>query len=406
MSSNKFKLTNLLPEQNLYYLMTQSIIKKWLKDFVLEHTKTAKEIFNDYKCDHCGILIGDLSEVWSGVAIGLSEYMVCGDCYHHKKPHLIEGNICVHKYWKMFKDTEHKCTKLDIMEGWYRDIKLNEDLCLYHGNLLMQSEAPEQDCWKQGFTKIDYSNLIRINISNEIKYYLNEAGRGGCFQIKPCELTLPAMISDEQYLAVATQWFNCTNNQPLDPCGWSDLTQCNGRDCSLYGDNFIFYDAKIDNICEWVPFDSFKDGTLALDGGYALVNCNSESTQYLQVITVVFDDHGRSSVDHCDLNIEQYLANSKVYLDTPIDENIAIHHNIYCDNCDPNHDCQNMLRGIRTICCENSKFNTYDLCKQCFDSGHRCDRYTDSHILTVKPSTKLHYIEKIRTELKQGFHFG
>ncbi len=67
---------------------------------------------------------------------------------------------------------------------------------------------------------------------------------------------------------------------------WESTVCVNGNKAKL------IIDRNLGSICEWVPFDSFRDGA-HVEIGYALVNCNSASPLYGAVATMIGDDHGR-----------------------------------------------------------------------------------------------------------------
>jgi hypothetical protein len=301
------------------------------------------------------------------------------------------------------KETQ-RCTKFDLGAGWYRRRSHDEDLCQYHGGLIMTST--DQKKWHDRFRLITSQDLCRIELSDEKQYRHYEDGRGGVFLCHQCDLVLPQIISDEQYLKVCMEWFeiDCQTdhlrNEKLYPLAWECCVGYNGNQRPALYDKFLVLDPLIGNIAQWVPFDMAENpvGLEGSDGGYALVNCNPQSPHYLQVGTIIFDNHGRTSFDRTDLTLCEYLDQKAQYLANQTKPDEAVHEIYLCDTCDVEP-----IIGRRYQCCHRE-----DLCAKCYTEGKRCN-YTathDDHVVEEQAFHPLDFIEHLRQKLDQGFYYG
>jgi hypothetical protein len=327
----------------------------------------------------------------------------------------------------------NQCQKFDLGTGWYRRVEADEDLCQYHSKLIMASSEPDQNelillqtplsqtplsqtplsqtplsqtplsqtpLSQTKFQMVTSHDLNQIHLSDDAKFKYYENGRGGIFFCEPCELILPSCIPDEQYLAVNQSWFGIDNEQLL-PMGWETLVSCNGIAHSAMSDKFIMLDPMIGNIAQWVPFDESNDpvGLEDSDGVFALVNCNPVSENYLQTLTIITDNHGRSSADLTGLNIEEYLKQKQSY-ESQIDCTLpdTARHEIYsCDICQ-----SEPIIGRRYQCCSRE-----DLCANCYSVGKHCNYAPkQEHVIEEQKWHPLDFIEFLRKKLGQGFYYG
>ncbi len=305
-----------------------------------------------------------------------------------------------------YNETEgQRCTKFDLGAGWYRRRGHDEDLCQYHGGLIMSSNDPDQQKWKERFRLVTSADLSRIELSDLKQYVHYEDGRGGVFLCHPCDLVLPEQISPEQYLKVNRQWFeispeNDATDRQLCPIWLESCVAYNGNQSSALYDKFVVMDTQIGNIAQWVPFDSSENpvGLEGSDGGFALVNCNPQSGQYLQVATMISDNHGRTSFDLARMTLSDYLEQKAKYLTSLPLPDEAVHEIYSCDTCDAE-----AIKGRRYKCCHRE-----DLCHECYTKGKRC-QYTKvdgDHLVEEQAFHPLDFIEHLRQKLEQGFYYG
>lgn len=418
-------------------------VKKWMREFAKTSILTVREMYYDFTCDGCDCDFTEATEVWTGTALGMPSYTICGTCYESASVELLASARCDCGNWVMFNnDPADACTPFNLREGWYRYVENDEDLCKHHGERLMASEDPMQDKWKVKFPHISISDLVRVDLTSTEPLYHEEGGRGAAFRVKPVELQLPACVSDERYLEVAQKWFDIVTETPLktadedetkrdceslrfneekDDNGdadekkeyvsnkeltnsdsnlrtpWTELVSCNGANLSCMVDSFLVSDPKFSNICEWVPFDETDErGHQLVYGGYAIVNCNPESPEFEQVATVIFDDHYRVSVDYADMKISEYITVKQQY-QAGLENAEAVHPGVTCDECN-----LYPITGQRWTC---PKYCNYDMCDSCHQVKQHI-KNNELHEMRLEEAPVIHFIEEIRTRLGQGFYFG
>jgi acyl carrier protein len=236
----------------------------------------------NYACDGCG---QDLTSypIWLNEII--REFTVCDKCYSGGK--LSENSLdpchsCDYKKWKMFEEVKTKC-KLDIREGWYRRQDADEDLCLYHGDMLMKTD----DKWKSVFLKFKPEDTFhKIDLDTEI--FLAESGAMfPAHRIK--NLVLPDSIDRIVLVRALKEWLGLEILDSSDRTlgvTWVDIESVNGNTSDFY-----LIDKYLTTIAEWVPFEWFPVHETS-SCCFALVNCNPESRYFHTVATVLRESHG------------------------------------------------------------------------------------------------------------------
>jgi hypothetical protein len=419
-------------------------IKHWMQEFVKTSTSTVtvREMYYDFECDGCDCDFTEATEIWTGTALGMPSYTICGACHESVSVELLASARCNYGQLIMFKDDPiDACTPFNLREGWYRDVKNDEYLCQYHGQKLMASEDPVQDKWKAKFSRVSIADLVRVDLTSTEPLYYDEGGRGAAFRATPVELRLPACVSDERYLEVAQKWFGIQTEIPLETtCNdetkrdcesvrsneekennddekkeasitnkesgnsennlrtpWAELTSCNGSSLSYMVDSFLVADPKFSNICEWVPFDETDErGHQLVYEGYAIVNCNPESPEFEQVATVIFDSHYRVSVDYADMKISEYIMMQQHYQAALANAEL-FHPGITCNECKVSP-----ITGQRWTC---PNYCNYDMCNSCHQVRQHI-KNGELHEMRLEEAPIISFIEEIRTRLGQGFYFG
>jgi hypothetical protein len=242
--------------------------------------------YSDY--EHCATCCNRLTRyppdnrptypIWLSEII--RDYALCNKCYNNGKlrsmgryPKRINSRHSCD--WKRFGYSDIEC-ELDIREGWYRRQDSDEDLCLYHGDVLMKSDNK----WKSLFRKFETRDVFhRIDYNTAVSDF-------GVEKLFPAHsiknLVLPCKIDRIMLTRALTEWMGLEildSSDRTPGSTWSDIDSVNGNS------SFYLIDKYLTTIAEWVPFEFF-DKEERSTCCFALVNCNPESRHFHTVATV------------------------------------------------------------------------------------------------------------------------
>jgi hypothetical protein len=387
------------------------LVHEWMRRFPANNMVSIREFYNDQCCDGCGRDVEQLDEVYTGDALGMPDYMLCSRCLRAGRFRIRAQ--CDYRHWSMFRmsrDEGENCTSMrDLREGWYRDASRGEDLCMHHGQRLMASSDPKHERWRRCYHHITDADLVRVSLDASNRIYRDSPCHAPTnlvgYRVAPVDLTLPHEISTDALLQVAHQWFNVgmsledarvakADELFLRP-PWPELVHCN-RNYSRWN-NYIVHDPRIGNIQEWVPFDCFDSDADEQDlfSGYALVNCNPQSRQHLQIAILVINNDGLVAVDSTGMVLSEYLRARDGYQIPSSEDPLTINFGVKCNECSTLN-----FTGAHWRC---TKCADYDLCEVCKElCGNIGKRGKHRHrLVTIEPPERT-FIETLRLQILNG----